>query len=639
MSVSAESSGRQTKPPRNSLMRAFVDVIKQDSSRDTVKRRESQRLNSASLRAATAPRASLDSRPSPPASRRSAATPDKTITRRRASAVIYPTVKSSSEDQKPAETIPKPASLRPRPGTSSGLPKYRPKSIVQDPTAKRPASPPVRAGVRRRFSTSDDDEKEDRKAQTESESSQLMAEKASRPISPLPHRAAFKVNLTSVVNSTPPPKTTPTKPKTSTPSSTKASSPARPSKFVKTAPSTTIPRPSSSSSSSGSFSPKPSSTRHVKTPSAGSSRPQESPLARHSKKASKSDPRNMSLISEGNSEDIEAADVARLLAPVAALGAPTPAMPRFDVSRKKTTIQTPTKQKRRADSSYTAALPPDTDSPPSLRLKPSPNSGAPRGSILSFEQLANTSQTLQEEDVQSMLYEIDAPFRAGASSPPRGSMLLSVPESPCLSAMSSPGGFGSISQVLLPDVTPSPAVNHNHFRRERTQDSTSVDAAIVTLLRLQLSSAETLAKERLVQLQNLEEENHNLKQMHLHDVEELSNQVGFLEEQVRGNLEARDRTEDHAAHAASLEEQLRQAEADREHAVEEAMVCAKTEQKTAMLVEQQKRERQCSARETAAQWGLVRDLAAAEMDYVRGDREILTLLLGQLDHFEKRVAL
>ncbi|KAJ7124764.1 hypothetical protein C8R43DRAFT_33557 [Mycena crocata] len=691
MPAEASSSGPSKPTTRSSIRhslglagKALADVINKDSGRDSdkagkkgAKDSSSRRLSAANTKAA-APRASMGDLNRPPsiAARRTMTPDSKTLTRRRVSAAAG---KLSLDEQppKPTEATPqgaavtRSASLRPRPGVSA-LPKYRPKSIVGEPTTKPPS--PTRAGVRRRLSVSDDEKEEEaaRPATVET-----AAEKSLRPISPLPQRAAFKVNLTSVINAASPPAVhTKAKPVQASSSKAKAS-PARPTKTVKTAASsnpTTVPRPSSSTSSSSSFTPRtpksPSGKAAVglrrtdkgqsnqtsplrDSPQRGHS---ESPLARHSKKGSHlsvpseaNEVGNMSHISEGNSEDSETEHVELLLAPVAAPGAPTPAMPRMQSSRHRARAappRTPTRSQlpSRANLSYLSPLPPDSDSPPSLRPKQAGNvPSAGRGSILSWEQLATeASRTLGEDEIASMLSEMPAPFRPGAISPNHH---LDIPESPCLSTLNSPGEYGSISQVLLPEVTPSPAVHSNASRYSmngKDADVPAVDAAIVTLLRLQLVSAESIAKERLLQMQAMEEEIHNLKQARLWDAEELEKQVVHLEDELRGNLEMRDRTEeDRTAHIASLEDQLRQADMAHDQAIGDVVVQtrerAQTEAESVLRSQQAKTTALWSARVVGTHWAFVRDFAESELDALHGDREVLAALLADLDELQRRV--
>ncbi len=113
--------------------------------------------------------------------------------------------------------------LRPRPVTSSGLPKYRPKSAVQDVVAKKAPSPCEPVPKRPSSSDKEDD-------LTTSDDAKKVAQKASRPISPLPHRAALRASMSRAANVTPP--ATPTKLRQPPPSKTSA----RPNKLVKVTP-------------------------------------------------------------------------------------------------------------------------------------------------------------------------------------------------------------------------------------------------------------------------------------------------------------------------------------------------------------------------------------------------------------------
>lgn len=350
----------------------------------------------------------------------------------------------------------------------------------------------------------------------------------------------------------------------------------------------------------------------------------------------------MSHISEGDSEDSEADDVELLLAPVAALGAPTPAMPRIQNprNRKRLAPQTPTRANflpSRANMSYLSPLPPDSESS-SSSLRPPQQRGEKqaRGSILSWEQLASeASRTLGEDEIETMLSDFPAPFRPGAVSPTPSTSQLDVPESPFLSTMSSPGDYGSISQVLLPDVTPSPAVHHSN-RYDMSSEMPVVDAAIVTLLRLQLAAAENTAKERLYQMQSMEEQIHNLKEARGRDAQELTKQVVYMEEQMRGSLEIRERAEEErSVYTSGLENELRKAQVFRDQAVEEAIIRSKETAQVALdaALKSQRNscEVTCLARVAASEWACVRELSDMELEIVRGDRQVLSVLSAELD--------
>ncbi|KAJ3513058.1 hypothetical protein NLJ89_g3162 [Agrocybe chaxingu] len=386
-----------------SVSKALVDVISKDAreaSKNAKKTKDASRRSSVVPPAA--PRLSMGdptARPSSQVSKRTGTPESKTVTRRRVSA-SYARSSSDEQSSKPTEpstppsaVLPRSTTLRPKNlnATNSALPKYRPKSTLVEST--KPPSP-VRPGVRRRLSTSDEDKKE----QNRPGSTPATEEKTSRPISPLPQRAALKANLTNSVNATPP--STPSKAK-HTPSVSAKESPSRPTKIVKTA-ATSIPRPPSSSSSAPSVhlnsTPK-RPTPKISTPKASGvksklghpshsaqdksggspfkvpasySRDSPSPSERHARKnskfttpASSMTSGNMSHISEGTSEqeDSEEEDVELLLAPVAALGAPTPAMPRIQTSRKRLVPQTPTRPglPTRDKLSYVSPMPPDSD--------------------------------------------------------------------------------------------------------------------------------------------------------------------------------------------------------------------------------------------------------------------------------------
>ncbi|KAF8078327.1 hypothetical protein FPV67DRAFT_47566 [Lyophyllum atratum] len=652
--------------------KAFADVINKES-RDTdksarkTKDTSSRRLSGIALKPA-APRASMgDTKPPSQAVKRVSTPEAKTVTRRRVS--VGPGRASMDEQSsRPTDSAGRVSTLRPK-TANSALPKYRPRSALMDNA--KPPSPMT--GTRRRFSSSDE-EKEERHTQKKADALVSPSEKGSRPISPLPHRAALKANLSNAVNATPP--TTPSKAKAA-PSSAKPS-PSRPTKVAKTTGSglvaaSAIPRPSSSTSSSGSPTPRTPKTPSLKniaavrrsaqeksvhaSPSPHPSR-NESPLARHSRMASKSGTPtpspaaigNMSHISEVDSEDSETEDVELLLAPVASLAAPTPAMPRIQSTRtrKRLAPQTPTRANflpARANMSYLSPLPPDAESS-SSSLRPPHQRGEKqaRGSILSWEQLATeASRTLGEDEIETMLSDFPAPFRPGAVSPTPSTGHLDVPESPCLSAMSSPGGYGSISQVLLPDVTPSPAVHHHHSNRyDMSSEIPAVDAAIVTLLRLQLAASENTAKERLMQMQSMEEEIHNLKEARSREGQELTQQVVYMEEQMRGSLEIRERAEEERAmYTMGLEDELRRAQALRDQAVEEAIIkgqkIALATHDAACKSQLDSAETACSARVAVSEWASVRAVAEMELDVVREEREVLSLLLAELSQLSPPV--
>lgn len=330
-------------------------------------------------------------------------------------------------------------------------------------------------------------------------------------------------------------------------------------------------------------------------------------------------------------------DVEFLLSSVASPSAPTPALPRFRLmgDREHHDPHTPSRPflPTRANLSYLSPeAPSSTNSSPYLRplRRPAAND---RGSILSWEHLAKYSRTLQDEDVEHMLSEMPAPFRSGAVSPSLSSTTQDIPESPSLSALPSPTGYGSISQVLLPDVTPSPAPHNSTAMFESmAADATMEDAGSVTMLRLQLASVETQARDRLAEIESLESQLHMAKAARLRDTEELAKQISHLEEQVHGNLHV---DNERMEYINSLEEQLRNAHAMREQAIQEALLHiqerAHATHAAAMRVQQQKWELMYCAQGVTDAWGAVRDTAQGELDLIRANREMLTVLLTGLD--------
>ncbi|KAF7437164.1 hypothetical protein PC9H_004000 [Pleurotus ostreatus] len=678
------SSGTRSKPATRSSLRhslnfasmgkALVDVINKearDGEKAAKKTKEvhSRRSSAIHLQPPSAPRTSLgDSKPMF-LSKKEDSPETKTITRRRMSmqkAVLDDSATSSDVASPPQAGVKRSSSLRPRMGGSTALPKYRPKSAIYDSGIKIPSPP--RSGKKRPDSSDEDRQVDNKLAATD---------KDVQRISPLPRKSAIKANLSNAIHLSPattPIDTRPTTPKSSKSSSAK-SSPSRLAKHTKSASVSAI-RPPSVSSTTSSHTPRTPKTplssklisgsrRSVKEVVSQSDSSQrgspyssasESPLARHSRhhsasitptksRSSAKDVLNMSHISEVDSEDsFDADDVELLLAPVTHLAAPTPAMPRLQTRRQREEPETPTRGytnnlPTRANMSYLSPLPPTSDdSPPSLRPPKQGSAKAARGSILSWDQIAEeASRVLEPGEVESMISDIPAPFAPGLISPaPSNSFLPDVPESPCLSSINSPSGYGSISQVLLPDVTPSPAVHHySPPARDRDLDG-AADASLVTLLRLQLAAAENTAKERLYQMQVMEKEIHTVKNTRRQDEENLTQQLDCLETNMREQLEARERTEcERQVYIASLELRLQQTDAAQSEAVDDAVAKAaealRRSHARALRVESCKWTAAYSAREASSKWFSIRDEAQILLEDVNQDREVLAILKAELD--------
>jgi hypothetical protein len=208
---------------------------------------------------------------------------------------------------------------------------------------------------------------------------------------------------------------------------------------------------------------------------------------------------------------------------------------------------------------------------------------------------------------------------------------MGIPESPCLSAIDSPSGFGSISQVLLPDVTPSPAMHSNNLMQSRfslSPDAAVADSSATTMLRLQLAAAENTARERLFQIQAMEEEMYDLKQAHAHQMEESQRQMVYAEAQWREK-------DEQASYSASLEDRLRHLEVSHQRAMEETVQrCQQDAFRSQSLVLKTaglRHETEFSARLAASSWSAVRDVCEVELDLIRDDKAVFSLLLMQLD--------
>ena len=706
--MASEATSKPSRPPKpstrsslrhslnfTSVGKALADVINKDTrDRDgalkKAKQSSSRRLSLMSSTTVSHATISQKSKsPTPPHGKEDSPS-YKTITRRRQSTLLKHGTSTDEHGVKSPEPNPSSPSRRStlRSNTasstiSSALPKYRPRSAIVEPT-KKPLSP-VRVGTRRRFSTSEEDDGEQKDSLKGRGSLRSPADKVERPISPLPHRAlAVKVNLPS-----PTAPSTPTKSRIAQSSSAKSgSSPARagsarPAKTVKTAVTSspsraTVTRPPSSASSCSSSrthpSPSPLNPTSLKNafgfgrPKASSQnssplrgtlrQPPESPLAHHTRQVpvislggnGKDSLARPSQSDDGNSEDsMEIGDVELLLAPVASLAAPTPAIPRIRTTTHQSTdseLQTPPRPSSflptRANLSYLSPLPP-SESSPALRPRGRSNDQN-RGSIFSWEQMAvDSSQILAREDLESRLADVVPPFTPGGPSPNVSTIGLEVPETPNLSALPSPSGYGSISQVLLPDVTPSPAVHHLAAIFETSVElPPPADSGTITLLRLQIAQAESIAKERLSRLQELEEQLYAAKQYRIRETEELAGQISVLEQQLRTSVETRERVdEERAAFTVSLQDELKQAEARCEQAVQTGFERGQQAARLswdAMLANVHKSwEASCVAKEAACLWSSVKDQADDERNNIQSARQVLNIFMAVLDHNQERL--
>ena len=256
---------------------------------------------------------------------------------------------------------------------------------------------------------------------------------------------------------------------------------------------------------------------------------------------------------------------------------------------------------------------------------------------------ADSSQILAREDLEGRLADVVAPFTPGGPSPNVSTIGLEVPETPNLSALPSPSGYGSISQVLLPDVTPSPAVHHLTAIFETSVELPPLaDSGTITLLRLQIAQAETIAKERLSRLQELEEQLYAAKHSRIREAEELAGQISVLEQQLRTNVETRERMDDErAAFTASLQDELRQAEARCDQVAqagfERGQEAARLSWDAILSNVHKSWEASCVAKEAACSWSSVKDQADDESHNIQSAREVLNTFMAVLDHNQERL--
>ncbi|EKM60781.1 uncharacterized protein PHACADRAFT_246908 [Phanerochaete carnosa HHB-10118-sp] len=341
-------------------------------------------------------------------------------------------------------------------------------------------------------------------------------------------------------------------------------------------------------------------------------------------------------------DSIEANDVELMLSQMVSPSAPTPTLPRVrTIDLNESAPATPPRLSPfplpgRANLSYLSPAFPTAEGSSFLRpQRRNASAGKERGSILSWEQLAQHNKSMGTPDVEHMLADVDSPFHALMASPtPSQLTLADIPESPLLSAMPSPSGYGAISQVLLPDVTPAPAP-HAQLRYDDSAKASPIESSAVTMLRLQLASVEHMAQERLGRIQALEVQLASAAEARLHDAEELARQISTLEEQVHGNLAKPDPDEKLLLYAASLEDQLAQAQNVRDEAVADALEQAAYDaaaSQTAVLQKQQAMwDLSSVACEAHSTWQAVKCTAEGELEIVRSGRGTLNVLLAGLN--------
>ncbi|KAI5119919.1 hypothetical protein M0805_000884 [Coniferiporia weirii] len=592
------------------------------------------------------------------------------------------------------------AALRPRKtGAGSALPKYRPKSVIVEGLPRRSLSP-IYAGTRRKHSSSEEDRDSSSLGTTCAHVVHSPMDKMSRPISPIPRRSS---------------RTTPTVPSRDKPSpprkekvarnSPATSTPPRPRKTQKPSSSpvvkkTGLPRPSARDGSPASSSDSPQTptsaknvaSRYLNVRTAGRESP--SPLRssavlngstssrRNAAKSfvdSESDSsqntptaaivtKSSGGYSEGPGND-SVDDVEFMLAEIASPSAPTPGIPRiktsFQVTQPPETPSRPSLHPQRSMLGLSLAPQNDTLPLPSPRkLSPDRRPTAERNSMAAWEKLADLSVEINAAELGGgLITELDLPSTPGMLSPSPSMMRLDSEqggrESPTPLTLPSPGGYASISQVLLPVVTPSPApVMHSLHSSDFFGDDQRMDSGTVTLLRLQLASVENLAKERLARITRLEEQMHVLKETRNREERELASHAADLEERLSEALAGREHDEEdtirfgplpsaeeaaeaHAACRDMLEDYVQQAEDSRREAVSAAIAeFSKREhaERAKLLLQVEKRQQLTTVvRDAGKQWQNVRDVADGELEAIRTNRETLAVLRAGLDFFEAQI--
>ena len=325
----------------------------------------------------------------------------------------------------------------------------------------------------------------------------------------------------------------------------------------------------------------------------------------------------MNNIAEQEDDAGEEADVELLLAPVAPSGAPTPSMPRIQMKRAKASVPS-----RPSPSSY--APPKPTVKTPlgkgkSTLRPPNPHSigrGSARGSILSWEQLADDSFTLDQEEITKMLGGVSPPFTPSVLASPALSA-MDIPESPCLSTMDSPNAYGSIQQVLLPDVTPSPAMNTSQltsrFSLTPSEARSGANASNIANLRLQLVACEQQVQERDYQIESLEDEMRSMKAANDRQREEAERQLAWTESQARAMAEEKQ------SRISALEEML-----------EDASKSATTAT-NAQRIQKRRFEVALAAKSVSRDWEAVKVCAEDERVALEAEKALLAALLSQME--------
>lgn len=143
-------------------------------------------------------------------------------------------------------------------------------------------------------------------------------------------------------------------------------------------------------------------------------------------------------------------------------------------------------------------------------------------------------------------------------------------------------------------------------------------------LRLQLAAAEELSTERAQRIRAMEEEIQDLKGAHLQQMEEFARHV-----------QHRERSDQQAGYIASLEDQIRALRVKGERDIQEVRMQVEEEarKRSEAVVRAQRRKMDAVFGSVMAgtAWNVVKDAAEVELETVRGERHVLSLLLMELE--------
>jgi hypothetical protein len=279
-----------------------------------------------------------------------------------------------------------------------------------------------------------------------------------------------------------------------------------------------------------------------------------------------------------------------------------------------------------------------------LRVSPPGRPTSDNRGSMTLEQLAASGAQSLELGEQHLLAEISAPFvsRNDSSGPLSPSFApLNLHEALGLASPGMPGMHmmspsQSLSQILLPEMTPSPAPRRDLYA---DVDMAPPPSAEAVMLRLQVAAAENTARERLANAQALERELDHMKELRERENLELHAQVAKLEEELRNSLHVKEQvvqaSDDGEVRIAALEAELAATKASRKRDLENATAVAQRDSKAAVAkgLQHERRRMQAatSADAAAARWAMVMNEVDAERALIDANKETLATFLGLLD--------